>query len=146
MYAPLHQRFARYLVFALVGLLLLAPFLHGHIGASHQQGFHMDGLDVLEHVRASTPMESQAAPSWQADTAESMALGVASSLPKSDELPQAVTLGTALGLDAFLLALSAWAACLWARMRRRVDTPAYKSAASLTFAPGFPPPALAPPL
>ncbi|MBU3650977.1 MAG: hypothetical protein FGM28_11840 [Limnohabitans sp.] len=141
------QQLHRGLAFGLMVLLCLAPFLHGHVGPSHLQGFHMDGLDVFQHLTALAKNPAPtSAPALQAEHEESMALGVASSLPKSESLPEATGVAMPLGFYTFLLALSALAAARTVVSRRSWAHPLAQRLPRRTFSPGYPPPALAPPL
>lgn len=114
-------------------LLALSPFLHGHLGASHVQGFHLDGLQQALHP-ASVDAIQQAGISQD----ESPALGVPSTLPKGDdEGSRPVPSGAAL---LVLLAL------LLPRQRARQPRPAFHTPVpARRHAAGWPPPALAPP-
>lgn len=72
------SRTHRWLAALLACVLALAPFLHGHFGASHESGFHIDGLHAVQHAHDSQP-------SLQANDDESPALGVAPvRLPSED--------------------------------------------------------------
>lgn len=117
----------------LIGLLALAPFLHGHLGASHVSGFHVDGIHAVAHTG-----EAGTAQSLRAVDDESPALGVATSLPKPDDdgnllLQTALLLAAVLGLLPRLILL---------RMRPSAAEPRTVHA----YHDGWPPPALAPPL
>ena len=120
----------RWLTLVMVGLLALGPFLHSHFGASHDTGFHLDGVHA---VHASAPADVSAV---QTSDDESPALGVAASLPSPED--------KALGL----LGLALLVAVLPLLPRRRLPLPR----AQRTLAPacslyraGLPPPCLAPP-
>lgn len=123
-------------VIVLMALLALSPFLHGHLGASHVSGFHVDGLDLNHSAQTSET------PAWvSAHTAseeESPAMGVSVSLPQTGD---DVHLATAI--VGFLLwvwlAQKALALCV-----RRM--PSLAQGAPRTYQCGWPPPALAPPL
>ena len=69
----------RCLTLMLVGLLALGPFLHSHFGASHDTGFHLDGVHAVhkDHPSSLTPS--------QASSEESPALGVDASLRQSED-------------------------------------------------------------
>lgn len=127
-------------VIVLMALLGLAPFLHGHLGASHVSGFHVDGLDLSHSAQtAETWAPSPVHVSAHAATEEeSPALGVSVSLPQTGDDMPLVT-----GMVGFLL---------WVWLSRKVlaqgvrRTPPLAQAAPRTYPPGWPPPALAPPL
>jgi len=135
-------------VIVLMALLALSPFLHGHLGASHVSGFHVDGLDLSHSAQvAETPALSPAHELAQvsanvsahaASEEESPALGVSVSLPQAGDDVHLVT-----GIVDFLL--WAWLAkkVLAQRVRRAAPL---AQAAPRTYPPGWPPPALAPPL
>ncbi len=117
----------------LIGLLALAPFLHGHLGASHVSGFHLDGIHAVAHTS-----EAGSAHSMRAVDDESPALGVVTSLPKPDDdgsllLQAALLLAAVLGLLPRLVLL---------RIRPSAAEPRPVHA----YRDGWPPPALAPPL
>lgn len=117
----------------LIGLLALAPFLHGHLGASHVSGFHLDGVHAVTHSN-----ETGSALGMRAVDDESPALGVATSLPKPDDdskllLQAAWLLAAVLGLLPRLVLL---------RIRPSTAEPRAVHA----YHDGWPPPALAPPL
>lgn len=63
-------------------LLAMGPFLHGHFGVSHETGFHMDGVHTAHPL---PPADTFAVAKLSANDEESLALGVATSLPHSDE-------------------------------------------------------------
>ncbi|MGV0960978.1 MAG: hypothetical protein ACOYB1_14200 [Limnohabitans sp.] len=128
--------FRQGVVIVLMALLGLAPFLHGHVGASHVSGFHVDGMDV-SHSLATEGLSAQ----WAAHTAseeESPAMGVAVSLPQPAD-----DAGLLVGIAGFLLWAWFVAPVQVQRVRRallvRLPLPC-------TYQPGWPPPALAPPL
>ncbi|MFM7026888.1 MAG: hypothetical protein ACKOWC_12660 [Limnohabitans sp.] len=75
--APSHLR--RWLTLLLAGLLALGPFLHSHVGASHDTGFHLDGVHAVHATHATTLQ------AFQAPDEESPALGVGTSLPHSED-------------------------------------------------------------
>lgn len=125
------------MVVLLMGLLSIGPFLHSHVGASVVSGFHMDGVRSLTSVSAGSTDASAALPSFSVNDNESPALGVGTSLPKSDQDSLCVGDLTAV-LAAVLLASLV---CPPQRTRR-----AWPSAApARTYQAGWPPPALAPP-
>lgn len=115
----------------MAGLLALAPFLHSHFGASHESGFHLDGMHAV-HATASAGMSAM-----QAGEEESPALGVAASLPQAED--EALSL---LGLVLLSLAgvLPACSPLPVPRPdnRQRPHTTLYRA--------GLPPPCLAPPV
>ncbi len=127
-------------VIVLMALLALAPFLHGHLGASHVSGFHVDGLDLSHSVQgteapAKAPLLVSA---HAASEEESPALGVSVSLPQAGD-----DVHLAVGIVGFLL---------WAWLAKKVlacrvcRTPTWPEPAPSTYPPGWPPLALAPPL
>ncbi len=123
----------RWVIAVLVGLLVLGPFLHGHFGASHVSGFHVDGMHAFAHIG-----DAATANSLRAMDDESPSLGVATSLPKSDDdgkllLQAALLLAAVLGLLPHPILL---------RIRPSVAEPRTVHA----YHDGWPPPALAPPL
>jgi hypothetical protein len=128
--------FRQGVVIVLMALLGLTPFLHGHLGASHVSGFHVDGLDV-SHSLATEGLSAQ----WTVHTAtdeESPAMGVAVSLPQpADDAALWV------GIAGFLL--WAWFVCP-VQVRRFWRAPLLRLPLPRTYQPGWPPPALAPPL
>jgi hypothetical protein len=141
MRAMVRQMLANRGILATLALLLaLGPFLHGHFGSAHLTGFHLDGLDALEHLHSTGPLE-QANPY----DIESPAVGVAIAVSRFEE-PGSPASDLAL-IDGLLttllasltLALAATPAVLlcW----RRVPAGAGPAHAR----PGAPPPALAPP-
>ncbi|TXI74466.1 MAG: hypothetical protein E6Q49_01770 [Limnohabitans sp.] len=119
----------RCLTLLLAGLLALGPFLHGHFGASHDTGFHLDGVHAV-HASAPTVM------ALQSPQDESPALGVAASIPQSEDesLPD---LAWNL-LMAVLPLLSLLGVALPRPDRARPP-------AGTRYRPGLPPPCLAPP-
>lgn len=131
----LFQRLSLGLVVLLIGLLAIGPFLHSHVGASVVSGFHMDGVRSLP---LSGPGDAAASVhSLTVNDDESPALGVATSLPKSD--PSQLCVG-----DITALLAAALLACLIARpLRLRPLCPQF--VAVRTYQAGWPPPALAPP-
>ena len=84
----------------LMALLALSPFLHGHLGASHVSGFHVDGLDVSHSAQAAeTPaLVSIHVSAHAASEEESPALGVSVSLPQAGD-----DVHLATGIIGFLL-------------------------------------------
>lgn len=69
-----------WLTLLLAMLLALGPFLHSHFGASHDTGFHLDGVHAVHMDHPSSLTTSQAS------SEESPALGVDTSLrPSEDE-------------------------------------------------------------
>lgn len=126
------QMLNRGVMAVLIGLLALGPFLHGHLGASHVSGFHVDGMHAVAHLD-----EAGTAHSLRAVDDESPALGVATSLPKPDDD------GSLLLQAALLLA---WALCLLPRLSSlRIRPAATDPQAARAYRDGWPPPALAPP-
>jgi len=133
--APLLLR--RCLTLVLAALLALGPFLHSHFGASHETGFHLDGVHAV-HASAdvgnakATPQAS----AWQADDEESLALGVATSRPhpENDGWP---LLAWALLLAVLPLLPPVRQALPCARPAQRSPHTRYRA--------GLPPPGLAPP-
>lgn len=115
----------------MVGLLALGPFLHSHFGASHDTGFHLDGVHA---VHATGPADVSA---LQTSDDESPALGVAASLPSPED--KALSL---LGL-ALLMAV------LPLLPQRQAPLPRARRALAPTcslYRAGLPPPCLAPPV
>ena len=126
-------------------LLALGPFLHGHFGRAHATGFHLDGLDVLEHLHVPATTE-QAVPF----DLESPAVGVAVAAFRSDEFadPDARSVSPA-SHPALTSRLMVWAVIVLAalhatRRLRRAWTPP-RPLARRPARPGLPPPTLAPP-
>jgi hypothetical protein len=123
-------------VIVLMALLALAPFLHGHLGASHVSGFHVDGLDLSHSAQGTEAPVMLSA--HAASEEESPALGVSVSLPQAGD-----DVHLAVGIVGFLL---------WAWLAKKVlacrvcCTPTRPQPAPSTYPPGWPPPALAPPL
>lgn len=70
----------RCLILLLAGLLGLGPFLHGHFGASHDTGFHLDGVHAV-HAQPATTVTA----TLQTPDEESPALGVTASLPQPED-------------------------------------------------------------
>ena len=123
-------------VIVLMALLALAPFLHGHLGASHVSGFHVDGMDLGHNIQAGSSQTVWAA--HQASEEESPALGVSVSLPKAGDEAQLV-------LALLVTCLCAWLALATLARRVRRPSPA-PCVVPRSYAWGWPPPALAPPL
>ena len=118
----------RCLTLLLAGLLALGPFLHGHFGASHDTGFHLDGVHAV-HASAPTIM------AMQSPDDESPALGVAASMPHSEDD----------GLPDFALALL-MAVLPLPLLRVALPRPdRARPPAGTRYRPGLPPPCLAPP-
>jgi hypothetical protein len=124
----------RCLTLLLAGLLALGPFLHGHFGASHDTGFHLDGVHAVHAAQvAALPGLS----ALQSPDEESPALGVANTLPHSDDksLPD---LAWVLLLMAVLPLLPL--------LQRALPHPGWARAPSgPLYRAGLPPPCLAPP-
>ena len=115
-------------------LLALGPFLHAHYGSSSRTGFHLDevsqAVSHLPHLGHSTELS-------QADTPESPALGVATSLAQSEE--DGLPLFALAWLLAPLLPRLAQLSRHWPRVPLGSPVrPRYRA--------GWPPPCLAPPL
>jgi len=127
------QSLNRGVMAVLMGLLALGPFLHGHVGASHVSGFHVDGLHAIAHAG-----EMGASDSMSAVDDESPALGVTTSLAKSDD-------DGSLPLQAALL-LAVLLCLLPRRVFLRIRPSAGDLHAVRVYRDGWPPPALAPPL
>lgn len=123
----------RSLTLVLVGLLVLAPFLHGHVGASHITGFHLDGLDLHHATQDSTG----AGHVMEEPDDESLAVSVATSLPRVDAdnwTPMDLVWLCILILTLPVLTRRVWRPRAAARVR-----------AHRPYLAGWPPPALAPP-
>ncbi len=119
----------RWLALTLIGLLALGPFLHSHFGASHDTGFHVDGLHEVHHASTTTDLSANTPDD------ESPALGVATSLPEDSHSP-------------------AWPLALWLVVLPLLPVPVRWVFTRLTHLPprarpvycaGMPPPCLAPP-
>lgn len=123
-------------VIVLMALLALSPFLHGHLGASHVSGFHVDGLDLSHSAQDAQTLTLSSA--HAASEEESPALGVSVSLPQAGD-----DVHLAAGIVGFLL--WAWLAKKVHAHRVRCTAP-LAQAAPRTYQSGWPPPALAPPL
>lgn len=123
-------------VMVLMALLALAPFLHGHLGASHVSGFHVDGVDVAHNVAMQDASAGASVHAWEEE--ESPAMGVAVTLPQTGDDVQ-------LPMGVLLF----W---LWALLPRPAQPPGFclrpvvARLAPRAYQPGWPPPALAPPL
>jgi len=128
-----------WLISLLMGLLALGPFLHAHYGASGVTGFHVNGLQGVvanPYFVQPTDIATLSLPTEQ----ESPAVGVVTSLPRSEADP--VTPDNAMAIGPSFRALrvlhrlpSAW---LWTFEDR--------PATDRIFQAGLPPPAHAPPL
>ena len=130
MNSPSPSLLRRWLTLLMIGLLALGPFLHSHFGASHDTGFHLDGVHA---VHASAPADMHA---MQASDDESPALGVAASLPQPEE--KALSL-----LDLAMLV-----AVLPLPAQRRLPLPRARRTlrpVGRLYRAGLPPPGLAPP-
>ena len=132
MNAPAPSLLHRWLTLLLAGLLALGPFLHGHFGASHETGFHLDGV----HATHTPPTAGDCALILQAADDESPALGVAASLPHSEN--------DGLALAALILLLTLLTPALPASRLLSRPTGARVAPRSL-YRAGLPPPSLAPP-
>jgi len=119
----------------LMVLLALGPFLHAHYGSSRLQGFHVDGMAQLTAEHAAFDRSS-----FSQDTEEeSAAIGVTTSHARQsfgdvDDTPMTLV---ALVFALFAALTSCVTRCLHGV--RPVD------AQCRVYAPGFPPPAHAPP-
>jgi len=76
---PAPSLLRHWLTLLLAGLLALGPFLHGHVGASHQTGFHLDGVHAVQTSHPTGVF------TFQTPDDESPALGVAASLPHPED-------------------------------------------------------------
>ena len=123
----------RCLTLLLAGLLALGPFLHGHFGASHDTGFHLDGVHAVHAAQVTVAPGLSA---LQSPDEESPALGVASSLPHSDDkaLPDLAWALLLMVLPLLPLLHRALPRTGWA-----------KPSAGPLYRAGLPPPCLAPP-
>jgi len=121
----------RWLTLLFATLLALGPFLHSHFGASHETGFHLDGVHAV-HSQAPSTMTV-----LQATDEDSPALGVAASLPHPEDDGWS-SLGLAL-LIAVLPLLPLLRQALPHPRRVQQHRPATRYRA------GLPPPCLAPP-
>lgn len=113
-------------------LLALGPFLHGHFGASHEQGFHVDGVHTVHASALANELLS-----LQTPLDESPALGVAASLAQSED--------EGWPLIAWMLLLVPLLPRLIVQV---MPSPRGTTGGSqrLRYRAGWPPPSLAPPL
>ncbi len=120
----------RWLALLLAGLLALGPFLHSHFGASHDTGFHLDGLHALH---SSQPA---AFAGFLVPVEDSPALGVDDSMtqPESEGLPDL----------AFVLLIAVLTLLPPLRQPLPRASRAHPVPGAL-YRPGLPPPCLAPP-
>lgn len=125
----------RWLTLLMAGLLTLSPFLHGHFGNSHESGFHLDGVHAV-HAAAKAAGHALVKYMTAADQEESLAMGVAVSLPQPSDHGLPVALAGLLLAILFLALphLLPNPKVLWLRARLRK-----------LYNAGFPPPCLAPP-
>ena len=114
----------------MAGLLALGPFLHSHFGASHDTGFHLDGVHAV-HAADTTGLSLA-----QFGEEESPALGVSPSLPHAEDDGQCVL------LFALLLVLPLLPLHRQAPLPRNEGNQTPKPA---LYGDGLPPPSLAPP-
>lgn len=130
--SPLHL-LRRWLTLLLAVLLAMGPFLHGHFGASHETGFHIDGM----HAVHNGPADAALAPaSLHTSDEESLALGVATSLPHSEDE----------GLPLLALVLLLAALPLLPALRQLLPrAPHRHRPRGSLYRAGLPPPCLAPP-
>ena len=133
MNAPTPTLAHRWLCLWLGLLLALGPFLHSHFGASHERGFHVDGV----HAVQASPLVHPELPRVQAPDEESLALGVAASLVQSEDEGWPL-IALALLLVPLLPGLTPLARH-WPRAASEQPLRACARA-------GWPPPSLAPPL
>ena len=121
----------RWLTLLLATLLALGPFLHSHFGASHETGFHLDGVHAVHTEKPSTVTV------LQATDEDSLALGVATSLPQPEDEGR-LALGFALLLAVLPLL----------PLQRQVlpRTEHAQRQAATRYRAGLPPPCLAPPI
>lgn len=148
------------LVFWLIALLGLNPFLHTHVGDTATHGFHIDGLtlhshDGAPHLSAHAHPDAHAASamgthahSHAADAAhdgwltehnsDSPAIGVAASLPNSYD-------DTVLPLLLAGLLIAWWAASTAQAPARLAPRSPVRHRLRRSYRPGAPPPAQAPP-
>lgn len=130
MSSPAPSLLRRCLTLLLAGLLALGPFLHGHFGASHDTGFHLDGVHAVHAAHAS------GLTALQSPDDESLALGVATSLPHSEDKP----------LPDLALALLMAVLPLLPLLHRSLPRPGWAGPlAGPLYRAGLPPPCLAPP-
>ena len=121
----------RWLILLMVGLLGLGPFLHSHFGASHDTGFHLDGVHAVHAAGEADPG------TLLASEEESPALGVSASLPQpEDDRPSDPLL-------ALWLVVPLRPALVPAALPRSERIPSLHQA---IYRKGLPPPALAPPI
>ena len=130
MNSPAPSLLRRWLTLLLVGLLALGPFLHSHFGASHDTGFHLDGVHAV-HAADSTGMNLT-----QAGDEESPALGVSASLPHPEDDGQSGLLLALLLVVLPLLPVLGQGLPCWRHPRKHQPT---------LYGAGLPPPSLAPP-
>ena len=124
------SRTHRWLAALLAGLLALAPFLHSHIGISHESGFHIDGLHAVHHPGHDAQV------SLQAPDDESPALGVAPVRPLPED-------GNALWWPMALLLVLPLLCLL---RPSPASAPQVRASGRTWCRMGLPPPSLAPPL
>ncbi len=123
----------RCLTLLLAGLLALGPFLHGHFGTSHDTGFHLDGVHAVHAVQAA---QATSLTALQNPDEESPALGVATSLPHSEDKP----------LEDLAFALLMAVLPLLPLLPRSLPRPGWAGPlAGPLYRAGLPPPCLAPP-
>ena len=135
---PFH-RLCLWLISLLMGLLALGPFLHAHYGATGATGFHVNGLQAVVVTQASgrsTQTPTLSLPTEQ----ESPAMGVVTSLPRSEAEP--ITPDNAMAIGPSFLALS---------ILHRVPSTWFGAlgehpTSGRIFRVGLPPPAHAPPI
>lgn len=119
-----------WLAWLLISLLAIAPYLHGHMGASSESGLHINGLHALHLPDASSPQATALASTDE----ESLAVSVSASLPHGDADP------------------AAWLACVFTLVMRLqpragpiLPRPGLHGHSHTLYALGWPPPCLAPP-
>ena len=136
---PLFFRcFGIWLKCSLTVLLALGPFLHAHYGASHVSGLHMDGMDVAHVMHAHDLSEV----TFQNDAdEESAAVGVVTSYPR--ELQLDVSDVEWISIATAWLLFIAGAITSFIPSHLRVS---FKRVVRHLYAPGSPPPTLAPPV
>ena len=122
--------FRRGLSSGLIWLLALGPFLHSHLGVCHETGFHLDGIHALQ-ASVQDPVGA-----WHLQEDDSPALGVDPTL-RHFEVPAPAWLGVLLFTH---LPIFAPRLIRVLRSFRAADLPAPHD-----YAPGVPPPVLAPP-
>lgn len=117
-------------LFLFFGIFLkcLSPFLHAHLGASNDSGFHLAGLSTISNVQAVDDQN-------QSSDTESYAVTV------SDARKHVIDLSAAFVLSVFLLLVVKYRKFLWHKFIPRLlfFVTSYLN-------PKFPPPVLAPPL